>query len=243
MQYLTRTMLFQNTSCSMPNLIVDYIKDLPVLGRYAWVETTHRWLIEDVQQMVAQVQKRCSKKKTNTSYLSIVALNIWFYKVTGTGKKMHFTMTPQILYYGEYSFRKQASRSPLPSMVDGKEVFNFFSPFSRYHLCVNVSAYWSPFILKHLSSKIFHTSPVTILSFCLTYASSTFCLMFPFIYVRFRLSFCVDVYGSSILLILRHYHLKYFPFPLNSFPSSSPLAVRKKPLLGQAARQFYWSSN
>ncbi|XP_039141250.1 vegetative cell wall protein gp1-like [Dioscorea cayenensis subsp. rotundata] len=67
------------------------------MRRYAWAQATHKWLMDGVPQMAARVQARCSGKKTNTGYLRgcDVALNIWFYEVTSTGKKVQFAPSPR----------------------------------------------------------------------------------------------------------------------------------------------------
>lgn len=52
MVYLS-TILFLNTSCSVPNWLVDYVDDLPALAYYAWAQVTHKWPMEDVPQIVA----------------------------------------------------------------------------------------------------------------------------------------------------------------------------------------------
>lgn len=137
MIYLLGTMMFSNTSCYVPNWIVDYIDDLSSLGRYAQAQAMDNWPMEDIPQTAAGVHARCSGKKINIGNLRgcIVVLNIWFYEVTKIRKKVCFGMIPQILCYMENSFRKQASLSPLLSSLDGKEIFSFLSQFSKYHLC------------------------------------------------------------------------------------------------------------
>ena len=120
------TILFPNTSCSVPNWIVDYVDDLHGMGRYAWAQATHKWLMEDVPQAAARVQERCAGKKTKMGYVKgcSVALNIWFYELTGTGKKVRFGKTPRMLCYGESSYRKQATIEAILSSLEGKEVIN-----------------------------------------------------------------------------------------------------------------------
>ncbi|XP_039118717.1 atrophin-1-like [Dioscorea cayenensis subsp. rotundata] len=73
------------------------------MRRYAWAQATHKWLMDDVPQMAARVQARCSDEKTNTGYLRgcVVALNIWFYEVTGTGKKVRFEAFIRTSHRGE----------------------------------------------------------------------------------------------------------------------------------------------
>ena len=128
MVYLMGTILFPNTSCSVPVWIVDYVDDLPAMGRFAWAQATHKWIMEDVPQAAARVQARCAGNKTNTGYVKgcSVALTTWFYELTGTGKKLHFGKTPRILCYGENSYRKQVSTGTLFSSLEGKEVINLF---------------------------------------------------------------------------------------------------------------------
>lgn len=83
--------------------------------------------MDDVPQMAARVQVRCLGEKTNTGYFRGCSgtLNIWFFEVTDTSKKLRFGKTPSILCYGENSCRKQSSLGSLLSSIEGKEVFRF----------------------------------------------------------------------------------------------------------------------
>lgn len=114
-----------------------------------------KWLIDAVPQIAARMQERCYGKVTNARYLRgcTIALNIWFYKVIGTGKKEHCGRTPRILCYGKNSFQKQASLGLLMSLFDGKEVFHYCRWF------IKVSFYFVAF-------------PFNIVRFCLLYKLS-----------------------------------------------------------------------
>jgi len=65
--------------------------------------------MDDLPSAAARVEDRCSGKQPCIGYLRgcTVALPIWFYELTGTGKKTHFGRTPHILYYGEANIKKQ----------------------------------------------------------------------------------------------------------------------------------------
>lgn len=129
MIYLLETMLFPNISCFVPNLIIDYINDLPSLGRYAWAEATNRWLMENVPQMATRVQERCSGKKTIASYLRgcTVVLNIWFNEIISIGRKVCVGRTPWILCYEKNNFWKQATLRPLTIISRCQRGINFVS--------------------------------------------------------------------------------------------------------------------
>ena len=68
-----------------------------------------------------------------------IALNIWYYEVTCTRKKVRFGRTPRILCYQENSFRKQVSLGPLLASLEGKEVLGCCCLILKFHLCINVS--------------------------------------------------------------------------------------------------------
>lgn len=67
--YILGMILLPNTSCLVPNWLVDFMNDLLLLNRYAWTKATHKWLMDDIPQ---------------------IPLNIWFYVVMGIGKKWTF---------------------------------------------------------------------------------------------------------------------------------------------------------
>lgn len=119
-------MLCLNILCSIPIWIVDYMNDLPALCHYACAQATHKCLMEDVPQTAARVQTRYSGKKTNAGYSRgcVVDLNIWYYKIISTSKKVLFGKTPRMLCYREDSFRKQGSLGPLVTTLDGKKVLS-----------------------------------------------------------------------------------------------------------------------
>lgn len=103
--------------CSQTHHVSFLIKLLTTWNIYL-----RRWLMEDVLQKAAKVQSRCFGKKNNVGYLRgcDVILNIWFYKVISTRKKLLFGRTLRILCYRENSFKKQVSLGPLLSTLDGK---------------------------------------------------------------------------------------------------------------------------
>lgn len=77
------TLLFTNTSCSSPTQLAYYVDDQSTFGYYAWVQDTHKWLMDDnisynrpcKRQLFGEVIK-----KRLTKWYAFV-WNIWFYEV------------------------------------------------------------------------------------------------------------------------------------------------------------------
>lgn len=52
-------MLFTDTSCFVPNWLVNFVDDLLALNQSVWAKATHKWLMEDVPQTTSQVHEKC----------------------------------------------------------------------------------------------------------------------------------------------------------------------------------------
>ena len=137
MVYLMGRVLFPNTSSSVPNWIVEYVDDLTGMGRYAWAAAAHKWLMDDVPQAAARVKARCAGNKIQTGFVKgcSVALNIWFYKLTGCIAKVSFGKTPRMLCYGANTYRNHASLETIMSSIEGEEV-RYMQTSSTIVFCV-----------------------------------------------------------------------------------------------------------
>ncbi|XP_039137837.1 uncharacterized protein LOC120275360 isoform X2 [Dioscorea cayenensis subsp. rotundata] len=113
--YIMASFLFPHTTSSAPSWVGQYVDQLYTMGQYAWALAVHKFLMDGVPKAARCVKARRSDRKINTGYLRgcVIALNIWFYEVTGTGKKVHYGKVPRALCYGEKSFRKTVSISEL----------------------------------------------------------------------------------------------------------------------------------
>ncbi|XP_039140483.1 uncharacterized protein LOC120277695 [Dioscorea cayenensis subsp. rotundata] len=121
--YILGFVLFPTTSCSSPAWLPHYVDNLSTIGQYAWAQATHKWMMDDIPLAAARVKERCAGKQSRIGYVRgcTMALIIWFYEVTGNGKKIHFGRTPRILCYGVGSYKKQAAVSALIDSLEGKK--------------------------------------------------------------------------------------------------------------------------
>ena len=95
--------------------------------------------MENVPGVAVLVKVRCSGKSSRMGYLRgcVITLNVWFYKVTRTGKKMCFGKTPRPLCYGQNSYRKQAGAFALVDSLEGSKISNYFT-YVVYELFIEV---------------------------------------------------------------------------------------------------------
>ncbi|KAH7672208.1 hypothetical protein IHE45_09G039600 [Dioscorea alata] len=90
--YTMGFLFFSTTYCSTPAWLNHYVDDLSTLGEYAWAHVMHRFVMEDVPAASDLMKDRCFGKLSSPRYLRgcVVALNLWFYEVTGTGKRTYY---------------------------------------------------------------------------------------------------------------------------------------------------------